>query len=49
MLLQEEQAMADWLRGNLPQLTQAFVMRDAAADRSVTTRSMAPGAPQPPE
>lgn len=48
-LLQEEQAMADWLRGNLPQLTQAFVMRDAAADRSVTTRSMAPGAPQPPE
>ena len=47
-LLQQERDMAAWLRGNLPQLTQAFMTRDAAADRSVTTQSMAPGAPQPP-
>lgn len=36
-LLLEERAMADWLRGNLGQLTQGFLARDAAADRSETT------------
>lgn len=35
-VLQEEQAMADWLRSNLGQLTQAFLARDAAADRKET-------------
>ena len=47
-LLQEEQAMAEWLRGSLPQLVQAYLARDAAADRGVTTQSMASGAAQPP-
>ena len=49
-LLQEEQAMAGWLREGLPGLVQAYLSRDAAADRSVTTQqSMAPGAAQPPQ
>lgn len=48
-LLQEEQAMAGWLRDSLPGLVQAYLARDAAADRSVTTQSMAPGAAQPPQ
>jgi len=47
-LLHEEQAMADWLRGSLPGLVQAYLARDAAADREVTAQSMAPGAAQPP-
>lgn len=47
-LLQEEQAMAGSLRDSLPGLVQAYLARDAAADRSVTTQSMAPGAAQPP-
>lgn len=47
-LLHEEQAMADWLRGSLPGLVQAYLARDAAADRGVTAQSMAPGAAQPP-
>lgn len=48
-MLHEEQAMAAWLRGSLPGLVQAYLARDAAADRSVTTQSMAPGAAQPPQ
>lgn len=48
-MLQEERAMAEWLRAGLPQLVQAYLARDAAADRGVTTQSMAPGAAQPPE
>lgn len=47
-LLHEEQAMAEWLRNSLPGLVQAYLARDAAADRSVTTQSMAPGAARPP-
>ena len=48
-LLREEQAMAAWLRQHLPPLAQAYLARDAAADRGVTTQSMAAGAAQPPQ
>ena len=48
-LLHEEQAMAGRLRDSLPRLAQAYLARDAAADRSVTTQSLAPGAAQPPQ
>ncbi len=31
-ILPQEQAMADWLRDHLPELTQAFLARDSQPD-----------------